>query len=256
VAQAVAYGARLVQVRAGFDRALQLAREIAAGGGAVLVNSLNPLRPEGQKTAAFEVVDALDDPPDYLVLPVGNAGNISSYWRGFSQYLALGRIAARPSVVGVQASGADPLVIGHPLDEPRTDATAIRIGSPAGWDGALQVREQSGGMFMSVPDERIFAAQRLLASEEGVFAEPASAAAVAGVISLVETGALRRGATVVAVLTGNGLKDPEAVLRGLEVPEPVEPTISAVSEAAAGAAGAAGVAETAMTGAAVWRTPA
>lgn len=235
VAQALAHGARLVPVMAGFDRALQLAREMAAAGGAILVNSLNPLRIEGQKTAAFEVADALGGCPDYLVLPVGNAGNIASYWRGFSQYLDLGRIATRPRVIGVQASGADPFVRGEPVDEPQTEATAIRIGRPAGWDGALQVRAQSGGMFVSMPDEQTFAAQRMLASEEGIFAEPASAAAVAGVIALAGSGALARGATVVAVLTGHGLKDPDAVLKGLKLPEPVEPTICAVTAAVAAA---------------------
>lgn len=234
IAQALVHGARPVPVRAGFDRALALARELVSGERAVLVNSLNPLRLEGQKTAAFEVVDALGDCPDYVALPVGNAGNITSYWRGFNQYLETGRTGRRPRIIGVQALGADPLVRGEPIDEPRTAATAIRVGRPAGWDGALQVRSQSGGMIISVPDDRTLAAQRMLAVEEGIFAEPASAAAVAGVVALAESGALPRGATVVAVLTGHGLKDPESVLDCLRLPDPVEPELPAVYAAAFG----------------------
>ncbi|MDP2871027.1 MAG: threonine synthase [Bacillota bacterium] len=237
VAQALVYGARLVPVRCGFDRALELARELAARTPAVLVNSLNPLRLEGQKTAAFEVASALGGAPDFLVLPVGNGGNIRAYWLGFQQYRRAGLIDRCPRIIGVQALGADPLVRGEPIAEPRTRATAICIGRPAGWNGAMDAIRESGGTVLAVDDSQIFAARDLLAADEGVFAEPASAAAAAGLACLAERGAVPCGSTVVLVLTGHGLKDPDAVLERACLPPVVEPEFPAIL-AAAGDGGA------------------
>jgi len=233
IAQALVHGAQLITVRGGFDTALELAAGAAESCGGVLVNSLNPLRLEGQKTAAFEVVTALGGAPDYLVLPVGNAGNISAYWRGFCEYQELGRIERCPRMVGVQAVGADPLVRGNPIAHPTTLASAIRIGRPASWASAVAAREESGGRFFAVSDSQITAARDWLAATEGVFAEPASAAACAGLMQLVPAGGIARGSTVVVVLTGHGLKDPGAVLASVRVPEPVDARLESLQEAIA-----------------------
>ncbi len=205
--QAVAYGARVFELRGTFDRALEAAVRLADDAGLRLVNSLNPHRLAGQKTAAFEIVDELGDAPDYLFLPVGNAGNISAYWVGFKEYRAAGRSRKLPRLAGFQAAGAAPIVRGYPVPNPETVATAIRIGHPANWAAAVQARDESGGLIEAVTDEEILAARRLLAELEGLFVEPASAAGVAGLVRF------RRiisdpAAVVVCVLTGSGLKDP------------------------------------------------
>jgi threonine synthase len=211
LAQALVAGARLVMVDGNFDEALTAVRRLGDEGVAAVVNSINPDRLDGQQTGAWEVCDALGRPPDALALPVGNAGNITAYWRGFSRYEAEGMIATRPRMLGFQADGAAPIVRGEPVSEPETVATAIRIGNPASWAGATAARDESGGVIDSVSDAEILAAQRDIARLEGIFCEPASAAGVAGVGKLAREGRLHRSETVVCVLTGHGLKDPDAV---------------------------------------------
>ena len=206
LAQAVAAGARLITVDDNFDAALTIVRRLGDEGLAVVVNSINPDRLEGQQTAAFEIVDALGRGPDALALPVGNAGNITAYWRGFKRCLPAG---ARPKMLGFQADGAAPIVRGAPVERPETVATAIRIGNPASWQGAITARDESGGLIEAIPDDEILAAQRAIATLEGVFCEPASAAGVAGVRRLARERRLDRSDTVVCVLTGHGLKDPD-----------------------------------------------
>ncbi|MCC6728882.1 MAG: threonine synthase [Chthonomonadales bacterium] len=213
LAQALAHGARVLAVDGNFDAALRLVREITDSYPVTLVNSLNPFRIEGQKTAAFEIVDFLGVAPDYHALPVGNAGNITAYWRGYREYQAAGRSGATPVMLGFQAEGAAPLVLGAPVAAPETVATAIRIGRPASWDGAVAARDESGGLIEAVSDAEILAAYRAAASLEGVFAEPASAAPLAGLRKLSARGFLPRDATVVATLTGHGLKDPDTAVR-------------------------------------------
>jgi len=211
IAGALAYGAQVIQIRGSFDDALSLVREISEKRPIALVNSINPYRLEGQKTAAFEICDALADAPDWLCLPVGNAGNITAYWLGFKQYRALGKSQMLPQLLGVQAEGAAPLVLGHAVDCPETVATAIRIGRPARGEQALEAAEESHGRIIAVSDDDILAMWRRLA-REGVFVEPASAAGVAGLAKDFAGGRLDlTGKTVVAVVTGHGLKDPEAV---------------------------------------------
>jgi threonine synthase len=230
--QAQAAGARIVAVEGGFDDALRLVREIAAepsaGHAVTLVNSVNPYRIEGQKTAAFEICEDLGGAPDYLSIPVGNAGNITAYWRGFSEYLDAGLVETAPKMLGFQARGAAPLVLGHPVDDPQTVATAIRIGHPASGDLALAARDESGGIIEAVSDEEILDAYRDLARHEGIFCEPASAASVAGIRKAAAAGLIDPGATIVAVITGMGLKDPDT---GTTLAAPMleaEPTANAV----------------------------
>ena len=228
--QVLAHGADIVQIEGNFDEALRLSRQLAEElGDVALVNSVNPDRIEGQKTAAFEVCEVLGAPPDALVLPVGNAGNITAYWKGFSEWREAGYSENAPRMLGFQAEGASPLVVGHDFENPETVASAIRIGSPASKEGALAASRESGGLIESVSDDEILEAQALLASEEGVFCEPASAAGIAGLLKLVREGRGPEG-TVVSVLTGHGLKDPDAVLSRVELPEPVEATLEAVGE--------------------------
>ncbi|HEU4847254.1 MAG TPA: threonine synthase [Rubrobacteraceae bacterium] len=228
--QVLAHGADIVQIEGNFDEALRLSRQLAEElGDVALVNSVNPDRIEGQKTAAFEVCEVLGAPPDALVLPVGNAGNITAYWKGFSEWREAGYSENAPRMLGFQAEGASPLVAGHDFENPETVASAIRIGSPASKEGALAASRESGGLIESVTDDEILEAQALLASEEGVFCEPASAAGIAGLLKLVREGRGPEG-TVVSVLTGHGLKDPDAVLSRVELPEPVEATLEAVGE--------------------------
>lgn len=217
LAQAIAYGARILVVRGNFDEALDLVRELTRVHPITLVNSVNPFRIEGQKTASFEVVDHLGDAPDYLFIPVGNAGNITAYWKGFKEYYAQGRATKRPRMMGFQAEGAAPIVRGYPVPHPETVATAIRIGNPASWKGAEAARDESGGVIDMVSDEEILNAYRLLAAREGVFCEPASAASVAGVIKMARQGKLPREARIVCVITGTGLKDPELARRSAQV---------------------------------------
>jgi len=210
LAQALLYGAEVLAVRGNFDRALTIVRELADRYPVTLVNSLNPYRLEGQKTAAFEVVDVLGDAPDWLCIPMGNAGNISAYWMGFKEYKRAGRSKLLPRMMGFQAAGSAPLVSGTTVENPDTIATAIRIGNPANREKALKVREESGGGFAAVSDSEILDAYRFLGREEGVFCEPASAASVAGLLKRAEE--VPAGARVVCVLTGNGLKDPSSAI--------------------------------------------
>ena len=207
--QAIAYGARVVVVDGNFDQALRIVRALTDRHPIALVNSVNPHRIDGQKTASFEIVDALGDAPDLLCIPVGNAGNISAYWKGFKEYRDRGIAARTPRMMGFQAEGAAPIVRGSPVEVPVTIATAIRIGNPASWEGAVQAAEQSGGAIDAVSDEEIMEAYRLLASREGIFGEPASAASMAGLMKMARQGADLSDQVVVCVITGTGLKDPE-----------------------------------------------
>ena len=227
LAQALAYGARIVAINGNFDAALRLVRQISDEHPIALVNSVNPYRLQGQKTGAFETVDVLGDAPDVLAIPVGNAGNISAYWMGFGEYHGAGRSTHLPKMWGFQAEGAAPLVRGVVVDEPQTIATAIRIGNPASAHLARAAVGESGGLFDLVSDDEIMHAYRLIA-QEGVFCEPASAAPVAGLLKRHAAGELEGGQRVVAVLTGNGLKDPDAALRSVEAPRGIEAEMDAV----------------------------
>ena len=233
LAQALAAGARLVMVDGNFDAALEAVRRLGDEGLAVVVNSINPDRLEGQQTAAWEVVDALGGSPDLLALPVGNAGNITAYWRGFRRYADAGRTpgGGLPRMLGFQAEGAAPIVLGEPVEAPETVATAIRIGNPASWQGALAARDESRGLIESVTDDEILEAQRMIVGLEGVFCEPASAAGVAGVRRLAAEGRIGKGETVVCVLTGHGLKDPDAVQAEEGSLIPIPPDLGSIREA-------------------------
>ncbi|MES9535941.1 threonine synthase [Actinomadura sp. NPDC000600] len=222
LAQALVHGARLLQVDGNFDDCLELARKLSVDYPVALVNSVNKYRLQGQKTAAFEIVDALGDAPDVHCLPVGNAGNISAYWMGYKEYAKDGVSSRTPRMLGFQASGAAPFVKGEPVLKPQTIATAIRIGNPASWDLAVAARDESGGAIDSVTDRQILAAYRLLAREEGVFVEPASAASVAGLLQAGEQGAVAAGSRVVCTVTGNGLKDPDWAISGAPAPTTIK----------------------------------
>lgn len=226
LAQALVHGAKVVQVRGNFDRALALVRELAAREPVTVVNSINPYRLEGQKTGAFEVVDVLGRAPDFHFMPVGNAGNITAYWKGYREYQDAGKSSLLPRMMGFQAAGAAPIVLGHPVEKPETVATAIRIGNPASWYGAQAAATESGGAIASVTDEEILAAYKFLARDESVFCEPASAACVAG---LFKRG-VPRGSTVVCVLTGHGLKDPDIAISQIAVPRAVPADLAAVKQ--------------------------
>jgi len=235
LAQAMAYGARILAVNGSFDDALNAVRSIVEQMDIELVNSVNPYRIEGQKTAAFEIVDEIGDAPDYLCIPVGNAGNITAYWKGFTEYQSMGRAETTPRMMGFQAAGAAPIVRGERVDKPETIATAIRIGNPASWEKAENARDESEGLIDMVDDNEIIDAYLRLAREEGVFCEPASAASVAGLLKLPELGVDLSGKTIVCVLTGNGLKDPgTAEKRALIELEYVEPDIESVMSALQG----------------------
>jgi threonine synthase len=233
--QAQVAGARVVGVQGNFDDALRVAREMGRQHDpdhpVTLVNSVNPYRLDGQKTAAFEVCEDLGGAPDYLAIPVGNAGNISAYWQGFCDYRAAGLVDTSPVMIGFQAAGAAPLVLGHKVDHPETVATAIRIGDPASAQKALRARDESGGRIEAVTDEEILDAYRDLARHEGVFCEPASAASVAGVRKLVAEGSVDPGATIVCVITGHGLKDPETASRNAQPIIQAEATLAGVRRA-------------------------
>lgn len=216
--QAMIHGAVVIQIEGNFDQALRIVREIVKEYPIKLVNSINPYRIEGQKSAAFEVCDQLGRVPDYHALPVGNAGNITAYWRGYREYKDRGITDKLPKMLGFQAAGAAPIVLGYPVEKPETVATAIRIGNPASWKTAVEAIEQSGGKIDTVTDDEILQAQKMIASYEGVFCEPASAASVAGVIKLYRQGYFKDGGTVVCTLTGNGLKDPDIVFRVTDPP--------------------------------------
>ena len=212
LSQAMMHRARVVQIEGNFDQALTIVKDIAATQRIELVNSVNPFRIEGQKTAAMEVCDQLGFAPSLHVLPVGNAGNITAYWRGYKEYRSAGQSNRLPRMMGYQAAGAAPIVLGRIIEEPNTVATAIRIGNPASWKGALEAVQESSGLIDMVTDEEILQAYGLVAAEEGVFCEPASAASVAGVVKLQQAGLLHDGETVVCTLTGHGLKDPDTAI--------------------------------------------
>jgi threonine synthase len=233
LAQALVHGARLLQVQGNFDDCLDLCRALSEDYPTTLVNSVNPDRIDGQKTAAFEVCDELGDAPDVHCLPVGNAGNITAYWKGYGEYAADGTSSRRPRMLGFQAAGAAPIVSGVRVPAPQTIATAIRIGNPASWAQALAARDESGGDIQSVTDRQILSAYRLLAQREGVFVEPASAASVAGLLQAHAAGLVSPGERVVCTVTGNGLKDPDWAIAG--APKPV--TVANSAEAAAAALG-------------------
>jgi len=249
LSQAMMHGAKVIQIRGNFDDAMEIVRELAEDYPITLVNSINPYRLQGQKTAAYEVVEELGRAPDYHALPVGNAGNITAYWLGYSEYACnrgerpteactfcggdcpytdSKKVDARPKMLGFQAAGSAPIIEGHRVDNPDTVATAIRIGNPASWDSALRVQEESGGWFDAVSDADILEAQKLLASTDGVFCEPASAASVAGVVTEINNGQIPQGATVVCTLTGHGLKDPDTAIAQSEQPYTVDATEAAV----------------------------
>jgi threonine synthase len=229
--QAQVFGATVLIIEGNFDEALRSVRQLADTHPVTLVNSVNPYRIEGQKTAAFEIVDELGDAPDILAIPVGNAGNITAYWRGFREYREAGRATQLPRMVGGQAEGAAPLVLGMPVADPQTFATAIRIGNPASWASAVAARDESEGLIDSVTDLEIATAQRDLAGVEGIFCEPASAASLAVLRKAVKDGAVARGSRVVCVLTGNGLKDLPAVSDGLPPPRSVTGTPASIAAA-------------------------
>jgi len=213
LAQAIIYGAKILAIDGNFDQALQIVRQLTEKHPVTLVNSLNPYRIEGQKTAAFEIIDMLDNAPDYLFIPVGNAGNITAYWKGFKEYYELGKASKKPMMMGFQAEGAAPIVRGHPIEAPETVATAIRIGNPASWQKAEAARDESGGLIDMVSDAEIMAVQKLLATRAGVFGEPASAASVAGLVKLSQQGWDFKKKIIVGVITGTGLKDTDAALK-------------------------------------------
>ena len=212
LAQALMYGATTIAIEGNFDEALRIVRELGETGKVEVVNSINPVRIEGQKTAAFEICDALGDAPDFHFLPVGNAGNITAYWRGYKEYHAAGKSDTLPRMFGFQAAGAAPIVDGHPVAEPHTVATAIRIGNPASWQGAKEAIQESNGHIDKVTDEEILAAYKLLARAEGILVEPASAACLAGARKCVEAGMIPEGSLVTATMTGHGLKDPDTAI--------------------------------------------
>ncbi|MFH1457758.1 MAG: threonine synthase [Candidatus Omnitrophota bacterium] len=235
LSQALIHGAQVLAVDGNFDDAFQLAREITAKFPIELVNSLNPYRIEGQKTASFEICDTLQDAPDFQVMPVGNAGNISAYWKGYKEYRRVNKIRKLPKMLGFQAEGAAPIVRGHPIEKPETLATAIRIGNPASWKTAVEAREESGGLIDMVSDNEILQAYKLLAEKEGVFVEPASAASVAGFLKLLKSGYFktnfqndRNKNSIVCILTGHGLKDPDRAIKTLKEPKVVKANLKAV----------------------------
>jgi threonine synthase len=230
LAQAVAHDAQLLQVQGNFDDCLDIARDLAENYPVHLVNSVNNDRIEGQKTAAFEVVEVLGDAPDIHIVPVGNAGNYTAYFRGYSEELARGESTKLPRMFGFQAAGSAPIVLGHVVKNPDTIATAIRIGNPASWELAIAARETSNGYFGAITDEKILEAYRILAAEVGIFVEPASAASVAGLLERAEAGQIPKGATVVLTVTGHGLKDPQWALRAADGTD-VKPTIVPVDTA-------------------------
>jgi threonine synthase len=235
LAQAIIYGAKVIAIEGNFDRALEIVREITAKHPITLVNSVNPYRIEGQKTAAFEVCDQLGHAPDFLAIPVGNAGNITAYWKGFKEYKEHGKSSSLPKMIGFEAEGAMAIVKGEPIRDPETVATAIRIGNPASWQGAVGAARESGGQINYVTDEEILHAYRTIAAKEGVFAEPASAASIAGVFKLHKEGYFSKGQSVVCVLTGHGLKDPNIAIKSVAGGDPlvVQDSEAAVMEAIA-----------------------
>ncbi len=230
LSQALIHGARVVPVSDTFDAALEVVRELGDRPGVEVVNSVNPARIEGQKSAAFEIIDTLGDAPSVHCIPIGNAGNITAYWKGYREFADIGRATHTPRMLGWQAAGAAPIVLGERVMKPDTIATAIQIGNPASWQSALDARDESGGHIGAVSDDEILNAYRLLAAEEGVFVEPASAASVAGLLRAANEGLVSASDIVVCTVTGHGLKDPERAIAQVEVGEPVMATAAAVAE--------------------------
>ncbi len=232
LAQAMMHGAIVIQIAGNFDDGMRLVKEVAQEAPVEIVNSINPYRLQGQKTAAFEIIEALGRAPDFHCLPVGNAGNISAYWMGYTEYHKDGLTNRRPVMCGYQASGAAPFLRGHPVEHPETVATAIRIGNPQSWEKAVNAQQQSGGWFKEFSDEEILRIQKLLADKEGIFCEPASAISVAGCLDDIETGKIPPDSTVVCTLTGHGLKDPDTAIKQSVAPLiKIKPELSAVKDA-------------------------
>jgi L-threonine synthase (EC 4.2.3.1) len=229
LSQAMVYGAKIIAVMGNFDDALEIVREIGEKYPVEVVNSVNPYRIEGQKTAAFEICDYLEEAPDFHFIPVGNAGNITAYWKGYKEYHQLGKVKKLPRMIGWQAEGAAPIVKGFPIKNPQTIATAIKIGNPYSWQPALQAARESGGFIDAVSDDEILYAYKLVASTEGVFCEPASAASVAGVIKSVKKGLFKGGEVITCTLTGNGLKDPDTVIKASEKPVELPPNLEEIA---------------------------
>jgi threonine synthase len=234
LAQAMIHGAMVLQIDGNFDDALRMVKQLVEKHPITLVNSLNPYRIEGQKTAAFEVCDQLGKAPAYHALPVGNAGNITAYWKGYKEYYDAKKINSLPKMLGFQAAGAAPIVHGHPVEKPETFATAIRIGNPASWKAAVAARDESSGIIDAVTDDEIREAYKIIPLKEGIFCEPASAASLAGVIKLSKKGYFKDGDTVVCTLTGNGLKDPDNALKVSGQPVKIKAELSALEEALKG----------------------
>jgi len=233
LAQTLMYGAEIIQINGNFDKGMALVKEIADHAPVTIVNSINPYRIDGQKTAAFEIVDDLGFAPDYHCLPVGNAGNITAYWKGYKEYATDRVCSTRPVMCGYQAAGAAPFLAGHPIEDPETIATAIRIGNPQSWDYAWAAQKESGGWFEKFTDEQILAAQKMLSQYEGIFCEPASAASLAGALHDIALGNIPEGSKIVCTLTGNGLKDPDTAIAQCAAAHPVtiEATLDSVKRA-------------------------
>lgn len=228
LSQALIHAAQVLALDGNFDEALSLVKEITSKYPITLVNSLNPYRIEGQKTGSFEICDALGSAPDFQIMPVGNAGNITAYWKGYNEYKNNGKVNKLPRMLGFQAQGAAPIVRGHPVKNPKTIATAIRIGNPASWKTAEKARDESGGLIDMVSDREIVSAYKLLAAKEGIFAEPASAASVAGLLKLSKQGYFKKNTKIVCILTGHGLKDPDRVIKTIKEPKVVKANLKAV----------------------------
>jgi len=228
LSQAMVHGAKVIAVKGNFDDCLNLVREISEKHKITLVNSINPYRIEGQKTGAFEICDALGDAPDFHAIPVGNAGNITAYWKGYKEYRKDGLSKKTPKMLGFQAAGSAPIVLGHPVKDPHTIATAIKIGNPASWKQAEAARNESGGLIDMITDDEILDAYKFLAVKEGVFVEPASAAGVAGIVKLSKAGYFKKAARIVCILTGHGLKDPDRAIASVEKPKVVEARLETV----------------------------
>jgi len=228
LSQAMIHGAKVIAVKGNFDDCLNLVKEISEKYKITLVNSINPYRIEGQKTGSFEICDALGDAPDFHAIPVGNAGNITAYWKGYKEYKKNGFSKKLPKMLGFQAAGSAPIVLGHPVKDPHTIATAIKIGNPASWKQAEAARDESGGLIDMVTDDEILAAYKLLAAKEGVFVEPASAASVAGIMKLSKKGYFKKAARIVCILTGHGLKDPDRAIASIEKPKVVEANLETI----------------------------
>jgi len=231
LSQALIHGAVVIAIDGNFDDAFAIVKEINAKYPITLVNSLNPYRIEGQKTASFEICDFLDTAPDYQVMPVGNAGNITAYWKGYKEYKACGKITNLPKMLGFQAKGASPIVMGRPVKNPKTIATAIKIGNPASWIQAEEARDESGGLIDAVSDNEILSAYKFLAVKEGVFVEPASAASIAGLLKLSKKGYFRANSKITCILTGHGLKDPDRAIKSIKSPKVTKANTKAVLKA-------------------------